>query len=149
MNAPKNARLTPHSRTALVRGVLEDGQTPKAAVAAFGTCPKIVAKWVARFRAEGIAGLRNRPSRSHKLRNSALESDTCRIEALRYQRWTGHWIVAEPGALLSTASRILHRLGLSRIKDFEPFPLPGTACRWRTPDNPYMQYALCSGCTNH
>ena len=59
MNAHKNARLTPHSRAVRVRRVLGGGQTPKATVAAFGICPKTAAKWVARFRTEGIAGLRD------------------------------------------------------------------------------------------
>ena len=44
MNAHKNARLTPHSRAVLVRRVVEDGQTSKAAAAAFGICPKTTAK---------------------------------------------------------------------------------------------------------
>ena len=68
MNTHKNARLMPYSREELVRRVVEDGQTPKAAAAAFGVCPKTAAKWVARFRTESIAGLRDRFSRPHKLR---------------------------------------------------------------------------------
>ena len=89
MNAHKNARLMPYSRVVLVRRVVEGGQTPKAAAAAFGICPKTAAKWAARFRTEGITGLRNRSSRPHKLRQPAPEYVIRRIETLRRQRWTG------------------------------------------------------------
>ena len=65
---------------------------PKAAAAAFGVCPKTTAKWVARFRTEGIAGLRDRSSRPHKLRQSAPKYIIRRIETLRRQRWTGQRI---------------------------------------------------------
>ena len=92
MSAYKNARSTPYSRA--VRGcrVLGDGQTPKATAAAFGVCPKTAAKWVARFRIEGITSLRDRSSRPHKLRLPTPQYVIRRIEALRHQRWTGQRI---------------------------------------------------------
>ena len=124
MNAHKNARLTPHSRAVLVRRVLEGGQTPKAAAAAFGVCPKTAAKWVARFRTEGIAGLRYRSSRPHKLRHPTPEYVIRRIEALRHQRCTGQRTATELGPSPSTVSRTLRLLRLSRIKDIEPLPPP-------------------------
>ena len=124
MNTHKNARLTPHSRAVLVRRVLEGGQTPKAAAAAFGICPKTAAKWVARFRTEGTAGLRDRSSRPHKLRRPTPEYVIRRIEALRRQRCTGQRIATELGLSPSTVSRTLRRLRLSRIKDIEPLPPP-------------------------
>ena len=124
MNAHKNARLTPYSRAVLVCRVVEDGQTPKAAAAAFGVCPKTAAKWVARFRTEGIAGLRDRSSRLHKLRPPAPKYVIHRIETLRRQRWTGQRIATELGISPSTVSRTLRRLGLSRIKDIDPLPPP-------------------------
>src|SRR5258708_37676969 len=53
MDIHKNARLTPAGREAMVRRVVEGGQTPKALSAAVGVCPRTVRKWVGRFRAEG------------------------------------------------------------------------------------------------
>ena len=95
----------------------------KAAAVASGVCPKTVARWVVRFRAEGIADLQDRSSSLHKLCNPAPESAIRWIETLWCQRWTGQWIVAELYASPPTANRILHRLRLSRIKDIEPVPV--------------------------
>ena len=59
MDIHKNARLTVHGRERIVRQVMS-GQTPKAAALAVGVCPRTIRKWVARYRAEGLAGLRFR-----------------------------------------------------------------------------------------
>ena len=56
--------LTQYSRGERVCRVLEDRQTPKVAVPTFGVSTTTVHKWIARFRAEGVAGLENRPSRA-------------------------------------------------------------------------------------
>jgi transposase-like protein len=65
----QNARTTPHSRAELVRRVVQEGQSPTAMAAAFGLCAKTVRKWVARFHAEGEAGLLDRSSRLHRCRS--------------------------------------------------------------------------------
>lgn len=57
MNMHENARLTPLGRERLARAVLS-GQTPEAAARVAGVCPRTARKWVARFRTEGMAGLR-------------------------------------------------------------------------------------------
>jgi hypothetical protein len=44
----------------MVRAVVDGGQSYAAAVCKFNTTPKTVAKWVKRFRAEGVDGLRDR-----------------------------------------------------------------------------------------
>ncbi len=66
MNIHKNARWTPIGRERLVRQV-EGGQTPEAAARSAGVCPRTVRKWLARFRAEGVAGLQDRSSRPRRL----------------------------------------------------------------------------------
>ena len=137
MNTHKNARLTPHSPTVLVRRVLEDGQTPKAAAVAFGVCPKTAAKWVARFRTEGIASLRDRSSRPHKLRHPTPECVIRRIKALWRQQWTSQRTATELGISPLTVSRTLRRLRLSRIKDIEPLPPP---CRYGRSKSSEMIY---------
>lgn len=120
MNIHKNARLTPHSRAELVRRVLVEGQAPMAVATAMGVTGKTVGKWVARFEAEGPAGLVDRSSRPHCLYRPTPEATAERIEALRRQRCTGKQIARETGVSPATVSRVLKRLGLSRIKDLEP-----------------------------
>jgi transposase InsO family protein len=120
MNIHKNARLTRHSRAELVRRVLVEGQTPVAVATAMGVTGKTVGKWVARFEAEGPAGLVDRSSRPHCLYRQTPKATAERIEALRRQRWTGKQIAQETGVSPATVSRVLQRLGLSRIKDLEP-----------------------------
>lgn len=120
MDVHQNARLTPAGREVMVRRVVEGGQTPKALSAAVGVCPRTVRKWVGRYREEGIAGLRDRSSRPHRLRKPTPPEIVARIEALRRQRWTGAQIAGETGVSKATVSRILRRLGLNRLKALEP-----------------------------
>jgi transposase InsO family protein len=119
MDIHKNARLTPLGRERIVRQVLS-GQTPKAVAEAAGVCPRTVRKWVRRFEAEGVAGLADRSSRPHRLNRPTPEPVVERIAALRRQRWTGQQIAAEVGVSPATVSRVLKRLGLSRLKALEP-----------------------------
>ena len=67
MDIHKNARLTPRGREHMVNMVLR-GQTPKAAREAVGVCPRTGRKWRDRFEQEGQAGLQDRSSRPHRLR---------------------------------------------------------------------------------
>ena len=96
------------------------GQTPEAAARAAGVCPRTVRKWVARFEAEGVEGLKDRSSRPHRLYRPTPAAIVEQVEALRRQRWTGKQIAAEVGVSPATVSRILRRLGLNRIAALEP-----------------------------
>jgi transposase InsO family protein len=120
VNVHKNARLTNHSRAAMVRRVLDHGQTRTVVAAAFGICPKTVKKWVERYQAEGPDGLHDRSSRPHRLRRPTPETVCGQIVALRRQRCTGAQIAAETGLSPATVSRVLKRRGLNRLKDLEP-----------------------------
>ena len=119
MNIHNNARLTPRGRERVVNEVAS-GQTPEAAARAAGVCPRTVRKWVARFQAEGLEGLKDRSSRPHRLRRPTPAATVEKVEALRRQRWTGKQIAAEVGVSPATVSRILRRLGLNRIEALEP-----------------------------
>jgi len=119
MNIHKNARLTPRGRERIVKEVLS-GWTPEAAARAAGVCPRTVRKWVARFKAEGIEGLRDRSSRPHRLHRPTPIAIVERVEALRRQRWTGKQIALDVGVSPATVSRILKRLGLNRLAALEP-----------------------------
>jgi transposase InsO family protein len=120
MDVHKNAPLTPKGREAMVRGVMEGGLSKAAAARQFNITPKIVAKWVERFRAEGVDGLRDRSSRPLSLPSQTAPATCAVVEALRRQRHTGKQIAAEVGVSPATVSRILRRLGLNRIRDLEP-----------------------------
>jgi transposase InsO family protein len=104
----------------MARSVMEGGSSKAAAARAFHTTPKTVAKWVARFRAEGVAGLQDRSSRPRSSPSQAAPAACERVEALRRQRHTGEQIAAEVGVSAATVSRILKRLGLNRLSALEP-----------------------------
>ena len=120
MNIHENARLTPHSRAELVRRVLIERQSPMSVATDMGVSLRTVAKWVARYRAEGEAGLADRSSRPHRLRRPTPPATALRIEALRRQRWTGKRIALAVGLSRATVSRVLRRLGISKMKALEP-----------------------------
>jgi len=120
MDTHKNAPMTPKGREAMVRFVVDGGLSKAAAARQFNTTPKTVAKWVARFRAEGVDGLRDRSSRPHSLPSQTAPATSAAIATLRRQRHTGKQIAAEVGVSPATVSRILRRLGLNRIRDLEP-----------------------------
>jgi len=119
MNIHENARLTPLGRERLVKAVL-GGQTPGAAARDAGVCPRTVRKWVSRHRVEGVAGLRDRSSRPHRLHRPTPAAVVARIEVLRRRRWTGQQIAVEVGVSPATVSRVLKRLGISRLRDLDP-----------------------------
>jgi transposase InsO family protein len=119
MNIHKNARLTPNGRELIARRI-ESGQTPEAAARAAGVCPRTARKWYARFKAEGLEGLKDRSSRPHRLREPTPAEIGAKVEALRRQRFTGKHIAAEVGVSPATVSRILKRLGLNRLSALEP-----------------------------
>lgn len=83
MNVHKNAPLTPKGREAMVRSVVEGGLTQAAAADLFNTSPKTVAKWVKRFRVEGVEGLRDRSSRPHSSPSQTPLATWTAVEALR------------------------------------------------------------------
>jgi len=120
MNVHKNAPLTPKGREAMVRSVVEGGLSQADAAHQFNTTPKTVAKWVKRFRAEGVEGLRDRSSRPLSSPSQTPPATCAAIEALRRQRHTGKQIAAEVEVSPATVSRILRRLGLNRVRDLEP-----------------------------
>jgi transposase InsO family protein len=119
MDIHKNARLTVHGRERLVRQV-EGGQSIEAAAETAGVSIRTVRKWLARYRAEGPAGLGDRSSRPHRLRRPTAAATVERIEALRRQRLPGKQIAVEVGVSPATVSRVLRRLGLNRLSALDP-----------------------------
>lgn len=122
MDIHQNARLTPRGRAELVRRVLLEGQAANTVAGDLGVDRKTVSKWCARFQAEGPAGLLDRSSRPHRLRRPTPDAIVEQIAALRRQRWTGKQIARQVDVSPATVSRVLCRLGLSRLKDLAPTP---------------------------
>ena len=123
MDIHKNARLTPLGREHMV-GLVLSGQTPKAVGEAVGVCPRTVGKWVKRYNSEGLAGLQDRSSRPHRVRQPTPQPVIERIESLRRQRMPANEIAAQLGVSPATVSRVLSRLGLNRLSALEPAEPP-------------------------
>jgi transposase InsO family protein len=120
MDTHQNARLTPKGREAMVSAVMDCGLSMAAAARRFNTTPKTVTKWVERFRAEGVDGLRDRSSKPLSSPSQTAPATCAAVEALRRQRYTGKQIAADVGVSPATVSRILRRFGLNRISALEP-----------------------------
>ena len=120
MNIHKNARTTPYSRAEIVRRVMLLGETPRAVATALGVSQRTVAKWLARYRAEGRAGLDDRSSRPHATPNAIPTDVIEQIIALRRRRITGKQIAATLALSSATVSRVLRKARLSRMRDLDP-----------------------------
>ena len=120
MNSHKHARLTPKGRALLVSRVLDEDWTVAAAAEAAGISRRTGYKWLARFKAEGVAGLVDRSSRPRCCPRTLTASEQVRLEALRRQRWPLWRIALQAGRGIGTVSRCMKRLGLSRLKSLEP-----------------------------
>ena len=122
MDIHKNARLSFRSREELVRFVLEQGFTRKAAAAAFRVSAKTADKWVARYRQAGMEGLPDRSSRPHRSPRRLHEALAVRVVALRQSHMPGYEIARQTGLSSASVSRILRRARLSRWRDLNPPP---------------------------
>jgi len=120
MDSHKNARLTAKGREGMVRGVVDSGLSKAEVARRYNTTPKTVAKWVERFRDEGIEGLRDRSSRPLSSPGQTPPATCAAVEALRRQRHTGEQIAQQLAISPATVSRILRRLGLNRLCALEP-----------------------------
>jgi transposase InsO family protein len=120
MNIHKNARLTPLRREEMARSVVEGRLSKALAAQTYGVTPKVVARWVERFQTEGRAGMADRSSRPNRIPRQTPATIANEIARLRRQRLTGKHIAKQTGVSAATVSRVLKRVGLSRMKDIEP-----------------------------
>ena len=123
MDYHHHARLTIHRREDLAKKVLQRQLSLSEAAAEFKLSRQSAAKWVRRFRAEGIAGLRDRTSRPQRSPRSTSAERVAQVEQLRRLRWTGVRIAQTTGLSRATVSRILTRLRLNKIVMLTP-PVP-------------------------
>jgi transposase InsO family protein len=122
MDYHHNARLTIHRREEMAKTVLQRRLSLNEAAAEFKLSRQSAAKWVARFRCQGRAGLRDRSSRPHRSPRRIGPELASRVEQLRRQRWTGLRIAQATGLSRATISRLLTRLRLNKTHMLEPKP---------------------------
>jgi transposase InsO family protein len=115
-----NAKTCPHSRLLIVTRVQEEGWSVAAAAQAAGVSERTAAKWLARYRSEGGAGLRDRSSAPHRIPRRTPASRERAIVALRRLRMTAAEIAECLGLARSTVCALLRRLGLGRLAFLEP-----------------------------
>ena len=96
------------------------GRRPKPWPRPSGVDVKTVNKWCARFQDEGAAGLVDRSSRPHRLRQPTPDATLEQIATLRQQRWPGDQIAKQVGVSPATVSRVLQRLGLGKLRALAP-----------------------------
>src|SRR3978361_1395829 len=123
MDTHKNARLTPKGREEMVRAVVDCGMSKAAAARQFNTTIKTAAKWIERFRADGVEGLRDRSSKPLSSPSQIPLSTADAVESLRRQRCTQEQIAVQLAISKASVSRILNRRGLSLLSALEPHPL--------------------------
>jgi len=114
MHVHANARLTPAARLLLVQRVRHEGWSPTQAATAAGVSPRTVYKWLARYRDEGVAGLRDRSSRPHRSPRRLAEDRVQTIVTLRRLWFTAAQIAELLGMAISTVSLVLKRHGIGR-----------------------------------
>jgi transposase InsO family protein len=120
MNSHKHARLPAKGRALLVSRVQQEGWTLRAAAEAAGISVRTVSKWLARYRAQGPAGLVDRSSRPRRSPRALSGQEIERLRDLRLQRWPQWRIAQEARRGVATISRCMSRLGLSRLDRLEP-----------------------------
>ena len=119
--AHRNARLMVHGRRLLVERVVVEGWSAATAAEAAGVSRAAVYKWVARWRAESEAGLRDRssrPTRSPRRLDAAAVEERILL-ARRRRRWGPHRISFSLGVPRSTAYKVLVRAGCERLADLD------------------------------
>src|SRR5690349_19268999 len=120
MRIHANAPLGPKGRLVMVERVLERGWSLAEAAEAAGVSERTCSKWLARYRAEGEAGLLDRSSapRSvpHRTRQELVEA----IVLLRRLRMTAGEIAECLPIALSTISAVLRRVGLGKLSRLDP-----------------------------
>jgi transposase InsO family protein/transposase len=115
MKLHANAALSLNKRRLLVHRVVERGRSLTQAAEAAEVSEPTARKWVARYLAEGEAGLLDRPSVAHRVHNRTAEDRIEAICALRRLRFTGAELAEIFAMPETTVSGILTRVGLGRL----------------------------------
>jgi transposase len=115
MRCHANARLSPIGRRLLVDRIERDGWTVGRAAESAGISERTARKWLARFRAEGAVGLRDRSSAPRTVANRTDERTVEAICALRRLRFSAPELAELLQLPCSTVSAVLKRCGLGKL----------------------------------
>lgn len=116
----RNARLTPKGRLLLVQRVAS-GMPVAHAAKAMGVSRQCAHRWVARYAAEGAAGLEDRSSRPRSSPRTTDARRVARVLAQRDQERCGPAQLAQlTGVPERTVTRILRRAGVPRLPECDP-----------------------------
>jgi transposase InsO family protein len=115
MRLHANAALSLRQRERMVLRVLEQGWPITRAAEAAEVSGRTCSKWVARYRAEGAAGLADRSSAPKRVANRTDEQTIEVIAALRRLRFSGPEIAELLDRPLSTVSAVLKRIGMGKL----------------------------------
>jgi transposase len=119
--AHRNARLTVRGRRLIVESVREEGWPVAHVAEAMGISRQCAHRWLARYDAEGVAGLEDRSSRPHRSPNrTSAEVEERVIRARAEHRRGPDWLGAERGVASRTVTRILRRHGIPRLSATDP-----------------------------
>lgn len=117
----RNARLSFHGRLLLVQRIRVQGWAVAHAAKAQGVSRQCAHRWVARYDAEGEAGLHERSSRPHHSpTRTAAELEARVVELRRRERRGQDWIGPELGLRPRTVSRILRRHRVPYLHECDP-----------------------------
>ena len=126
--AHRNARLTFYGRRLLVERIRGQGQAVAQVAKAMGVSRQCAHRWVARFDAEGEAGLEDRSSRPLRTPSRTTATIEQAVLAARIVSRRGpDWLGAELGVPARTVSRILRRHHMPHLSELDP--LTGTVIR--------------------
>lgn len=100
--------------------MLEGGLRAEEAAHASGVSVRTAYKWLRRFRAEGVAGLKDRSSRPKTCPHSLPPTVQAQVIEQRRRRQTYRQISQQCGMGQSTIARWLRRAGLNRLASLEP-----------------------------
>ena len=121
MNLHSLARTCPASRELMVRRVCVERWHVEDAAAAAGVSTRTAYTWLARFRAEGMTGLRDRSSRPLRMPRATPSDWQAQVVSLRREHRMASAAISRQLRLpRSTVCRILQRAGIPRLRDLDP-----------------------------
>lgn len=116
-----NARLNVHGRRLLVERVIGQRRPVSHVAKELGISRQCAHRWIARFRAEGEAGLLDRSSRPRSCpRRTPTKVEQQVLRLRRRARRGQDWIGAELGVPPRTVSAILRRHDMPYLRECDP-----------------------------
>ena len=126
MNTHSKAKLTALSRAEMIKRIVDLHQAVAEVAAGFGLSERCAYKWLARFRAEGAAGLQDRSSRPQCSPRTTHPLRVARVLALRRRKLPGFQIARAAKLSKASVSRFLQRHA-ARLAALSP---PPPICRY-------------------